>query len=62
MVNNMGIYNKGIIRLEKYTSIEEMRKQIQECEGKHIQQVAYSTFHDCLTQICFGCMCVRTNL
>jgi hypothetical protein len=27
---------------------EEVRKHIQECEGKHPQQVAYSTFHDSL--------------
>lgn len=41
---------------------EEVRKHIQECEGKHMQQVAYSTFHDALTQICYGCMKVRTNI
>jgi hypothetical protein len=41
---------------------EEVRKQIQYCEGKHPQQVAYSSFHDCLTQVCFGCKKIRTNL
>jgi hypothetical protein len=41
---------------------EEVRKHIQGCEGHHTQQVCYSTFHDALTQICFGCMCVRTSL
>lgn len=41
---------------------EEVRKQIQKCEGKHMQQVAYSTFHDSLTQICFGCMKIRSNI
>ena len=34
---------------------EEVRDYIRECEGRHTQQVAYSTFHDSLTQICFGC-------
>ncbi len=41
---------------------EEVRERIQECEGKHMQQVAYSTFHDALTQICYGCMKIRTNI
>ena len=41
---------------------EEVRKHIQECEGKHIQQIAYSSFHDCLTQICFGCRKIRSSL
>lgn len=47
---------------EYLKSQEEVRKHIQECEGKHIQQVCYSTFHDALTQICFGCLKIRTNL
>lgn len=41
---------------------EEVRKHIQECEGKHSQQVAYSTFHDALTQICFGCLKIRSSM
>jgi len=41
---------------------EEVRKHIQECEGKHMQQVAYSTFHDALTQVCYDCMKIRTNI
>jgi len=32
------------------------------CEGKHIQQVIYSTYHNALTQICFGCKKIRTSL
>ncbi len=43
-------------------TMEEVRTHIQECEGKHTQQVAYSTFHDALTQVCFGCHAVRTSL
>ena len=43
-------------------SQEEVKKHIKECEGKHIQQVAYSSYHDALTQICFGCNKVRTSL
>lgn len=41
---------------------EEVREQIQKCEGVHPQQVAYSTFHDALTQVCYGCMAVRTTI
>lgn len=48
-------------KYEYYKTIEEVRKYIQECEGKHSQQVAYSSFHDCLTQVCFGCKKIRTN-
>ena len=46
---------------EQSETMEEVRKQIQECEGKHSQQVAYSSFHDRLTQICWGCLKVRSN-
>ncbi len=41
---------------------EEVRKHIQECEGKHTQQAIYSTFHDALTQVCFGCRKVRSSI
>jgi len=40
----------------------EVRTQIKKCEGRHSQQVAYSTFHDALTQICFGCKKIRSNI
>lgn len=41
---------------------EEVRRHIQECEGKHMQQAVYSTFHDGLTQVCFGCRKIRSTL
>ena len=41
---------------------EEVETNIQKCEGKHIQQVVHSTYHNALTQICFGCGKVRTSL
>lgn len=41
---------------------EEVRKHIQDCEGRHPQQVVYSTFHDGLTQVCFGCQKVRSTI
>ena len=47
--------------IKGFQNIESVRHQIQECEGKHSQQVAYSSFHDALTQVCFGCRKVRSN-
>ena len=41
---------------------EDVRKHIQECEGRHTQQAIYSTFHDALTQVCFGCQKVRSTI
>ena len=47
---------------EHCESQEEVRYHIQECEGRHTQQAIYSTFHDALTQICFGCRKVRSTI
>jgi hypothetical protein len=47
---------------QHFESILEVIKHIQECEGKHKQQAVYSTFHNGLTQICFGCRKIRTTL
>ena len=47
---------------EYIESMEDVRKHIQDCEGHHMQQVAYSTFHDSLTQICYGCLKIRSNI
>lgn len=40
----------------------DVRKHIQDCEGRHTQQAIYSTFHDALTQVCFGCLRVRSTI
>ena len=48
--------------LKLFNTMEEVRSRIQVCEGKHKQQVCYSTFHDCLTQICFGCKKIRSSI
>jgi len=50
------------LEYEYIESQEEVRKHIQECEGKHTQQAVYSTFHDALTQICYGCKKIRSNI
>jgi hypothetical protein len=36
---------------EYLSTMEEVREHIRNCEGRHTQQVCYSTFHDCLTQV-----------
>ena len=47
---------------EYYETQEEVREKIQECESRHTQTVSYSTFHDSLTQVCFGCRKIRSNM
>jgi hypothetical protein len=51
-----------MLEFEHVPRQEDVRKQIQECESKHVQQAVYSTFHDALTQVCFGCMKVRSTI
>lgn len=48
--------------LEHLDTQEEVRRHIQECESRHTQQAIYSTFHDALTQICYGCRKIRTTI
>jgi hypothetical protein len=49
-------------KFEHYETMEEIRKFIQQDEGHCVQQVAYSSFHDCLTQIDFTKKIIRSNL
>ncbi len=53
---------KDTFKYEHYDTLEEVREHIRACEGKHPQTVSYSTYHDAITQVCFGCMVVRSNL
>jgi len=47
----------------EYYELDSMIKgAIADCEGKHVQQVVYSTYHGALTQICFGCKKIRTSI
>lgn len=48
--------------LETFATIGQVRHQINKCEGKHTQQIAYSSYHDSLTQVCFDCKKIRTNI
>ena len=40
----------------------KVKDYIKSCEGKHIQQIAYSSYHDAFTQICFTCKKIRTSI
>lgn len=44
-------------------SINSIRNKIKDCKNKrHVQQVAFSTYHDMITQVCFTCESVRTSI
>lgn len=47
---------------EPLTSLEEVRTAIRACEGKHVQQVCYSSFMGTLTQLCFTCQKIRSTV
>lgn len=46
----------------RLNSVEEVRTAIQGCEGQHVQQCAYSTFMDTLTQVCFTERLIRSTI
>lgn len=51
------------MEIKEVNSQSTVRSNIQQCSDKeHVQQVAYSTYHDVLTQICFDCQEVWTTL
>jgi len=46
-----------------YYDFDHLRDCIQGCSDEgHVQQVAYSTYHDAITQICFSCGTLRTEI
>jgi hypothetical protein len=47
---------------EHLPNIEAVHEAIMKCESRHTQQCVFSTFHDALTQICYGCMKIRTTI
>ena len=50
---------KTIFKLEQ----KQVEMWIAHCQNEnHVQQVAFSTYHHALTQICFSCDCVRTSM
>jgi hypothetical protein len=54
--------NKIYFEYDVLPTMEDMHEQIRKCEGVHTQTVAFSTFHDALTQICYGCKKVRSTI
>ena len=47
----------------EYETQDFIQGNIKSCESKkHLQQVAFSTFHNCLTQVCFTCNICMTSL
>lgn len=53
---------KIIFEYEYIMSMEELRQIIKGDEGKCVQQVAFSTFHNALTQINFTKKVIRSNI
>ena len=52
----------NVFEYELLGSTEAVRAQIQECEGKHVQQAIFSTYMDTLTQICFTEQKIRSTI
>ena len=63
MVGKAKMTDKKEFKLE-FLSEDDLRGfAIPYCQEKnHIQQVAFSTYHNCLTQICFTCKKIRTSM
>jgi hypothetical protein len=53
---------KKLFEYEYIKTQEEVRKHIQDDEGKCTQQAIYSTFHDALTQINFTKKIIRSTI
>ena len=53
---------QGMFEFEDLDTINEVLNNIEKCEGKHTQQVVFSTHHNALTQICFDCKKIRSNI
>ena len=47
---------------EPMSCLAAVRAAIRACEGRHVQQVAYSSFMDTLTQVCFTCQRIRSTI
>ena len=41
---------------------DAIRQHIRDCEGRHVQQVVFSTYMDVLTQICFTEQKIRGSI
>lgn len=58
----MDTTDQGVMDISLHEGQETVRFAIQTCQSLgHVQQVAYSTYHDALTQVCWTERAVRTN-
>lgn len=56
------VIDQGVMDVQLHETQETVRVAIQGCQdAHHAQQVAYSTYHNALTQICWTERIVRTN-
>ena len=51
-----------MFKLTPLSSISAVERHIANCEGFHMQQAVYSTCYKGLTQICYQCREIRTNI
>lgn len=54
--------DKDMFEFIRCKTVEEVMWHIRLCEGSHQQQVAYSSYHNAMTQVCFTCKKIRTNI
>ena len=48
---------------KEHTTKIDVEVMIKKCQKEnHVQQVAFSTYHHALTQICFTCNKIRTSM
>lgn len=64
MTKSISDGSENALKLDLYSlaDTQELEEVIGCCEGKHIQQVVYSTYHKGMTRVCFGCMQVDTTI
>ena len=53
---------EGMFEIKIFNTLKEVRNFIKKDEGKCIQQICYSSYHDALTQINFTDKIIRTNI
>lgn len=51
-----------VFTYEKLEDTEAVERAIDDCEGRHVQQVCYSSFMGTLTQLCFTCGKIRSTI
>lgn len=58
----MDTTDQGVMDISLHEDQETIREAIRGCQRiGHVQQVAYNTYHDALTQVCWTERVVRTS-